>query len=287
MLYSLRQAYRRTGLRTTFKHIVFNWRKRGLHNSAPWTMELGGRTLAFRTDDPYSHQWFYPRYSDGQWHERTASERWVEACSKARVIVDVGANLGWYACLAATGNPYAEIIAFEASSANCQLFRQNLELNSKIRIQIDERVVSADSHGAPWQENTLGLPHASNQCVGNYEAALLESVSLDEYFAERAPPDLVKIDVEGHEGAVLRGMRGILNSTPPNQMLIELHPEWLAQSNESAQDIVEQLQSAGYTLTWLLRDGEAMEDISTQFANGDRMIWASRSPSLVEPAKLL
>ena len=67
----------------------------------------------------------------------------------------------------------------------------------------------------------------------------MSCVSLDAFLAARPTlvPDLVKIDVEGHEGDVLAGMRTMLAEHGP-ALVIELHG--------SAGEIVDRLEEAGY-----------------------------------------
>jgi methyltransferase FkbM-like protein len=57
---------------------------------------------------------------------------------------------------------------------------------------------------------------------------------------------LVKVDVEGGEGAVLTGMRAGLAAGRYRYVLLECHPELLAARGESERDCVQALLGAGY-----------------------------------------
>jgi len=63
---------------------------------------------------------------------------------------------------------------------------------------------------------------------------------LDDYFADRSVrPDLVKIDVEGAEYEVLRGMAGLLPEI--DRMYVEIHPKMLASGGYEAADVLKLL----------------------------------------------
>jgi hypothetical protein len=65
------------------------------------------------------------------------------------------------------------------------------------------------------------------------------TIALDDFAREHPElrPALVKIDVEGHEAAVLRGMAGTLRDCAP-AVICELHG--------TASTVLEELEAAGY-----------------------------------------
>ena len=58
-------------------------------------------------------------------------------------------------------------------------------------------------------------------------------------------PDIIKVDVEGHEMKVLKGLENILSDRHP-KLLVELHPENLPLEGDSEEGIVQFLLSLGY-----------------------------------------
>src|SRR5690606_22899097 len=74
----------------------------------------------------------------------------------------------------------------------------------------------------------------------------IRAVSLDRFFSSlRLRPDLVKIDVEGAELDVLRGMTTLVPHI--SKMYMEIHPEILHQAGQSFSEIFE-LLSAEFNL---------------------------------------
>lgn len=74
-----------------------------------------------------------------------------------------------------------------------------------------------------------------------------DSVTLDTFAATHESPTVLKIDVEGAELAVLRGMRSILEADRPD-ILIEIHPVKLAARGHPDTDPVRLLRDADYTI---------------------------------------
>ena len=72
--------------------------------------------------------------------------------------------------------------------------------------------------------------------------------SLDDVLAgdERAPR-VVKIDVEGGEWAVLRGMESILRQNDaPIELVVELSPKWLKLQSTSARALLDYMREHGF-----------------------------------------
>ncbi|MGH3392565.1 MAG: FkbM family methyltransferase [Actinomadura sp.] len=159
-------------------------------------------------------------------------------------ILDVGANIGVYACTgAACLPPEGRLIAFEPVPENLGYLRRNVEVNG-----LDDRVtVEPMAVGAAPGELTL---HLSNEQSGKHSAAAAnagESVSavtvpmtsIDAYLAGNpaADPEIIKIDVEGYEGFALRGAAETLAGRPT--LLFELHPELQANCGCDADQLLD------------------------------------------------
>jgi hypothetical protein len=57
---------------------------------------------------------------------------------------------------------------------------------------------------------------------------------------------LLKIDVEGHERSVLRGARRLFTQRKCDAVLMELNPGALASAGTSVDDLVADMEEAGY-----------------------------------------
>ena len=117
----MKQIIKNTPLYPLLKGIMQQIRKIKFVFSQPYSFQHDGATTNFVTNDPYSYGWFYPRYSNGKIHEPQATRIFIEELSQSKVVVDVGANLGWFTCIAGSQNRSAEIFSFELDSANYKI----------------------------------------------------------------------------------------------------------------------------------------------------------------------
>jgi FkbM family methyltransferase len=133
-------------------------------------------------------------------------------------VADVGANVGYTALLLCRATaPGGTIVAFEADHTNAQRAQQNIELNGFSNVVTIEEVAIADREGrARLRAGATGREFSLVGSAG--DGVDVRTAPLDDY----GPFDLVKIDVEGAEELVLRGMHRLLRESRPT-LLIELH----------------------------------------------------------------
>jgi FkbM family methyltransferase len=122
------------------------------------------------------------------------------------------------------------VVAFEAHPDNARRLRNSLPSAVRERVVVENLAVSDGS--AERVSLHPGRGHASEEwnivgadLEGRPTPAELEvgATSLDSYFAER-PLHFVKLDVEGAEADVLRGMRGLLRVRKPT-LAVEFHTD--------------------------------------------------------------
>ncbi len=143
------------------------------------------------------------------------------------LVLDVGANVGFLTVIAARlVGPAGRVVAFEPVPANARQVRRNARLNRLANIDVEElavgdrtgraRLVLARFAGGAALEEA-GAPPDDR---GVLEVAI---TTLDDWLAARGRPSpaLVKIDVEGGEPAVLRGLVGTLARARP-VLLVEV-----------------------------------------------------------------
>lgn len=149
------------------------------------------------------------------------------------VVYDVGANVGFYACL--LGTVAGSVHAFEPNPHAVADLRRNVARNGLDTVHVHDAAVS-DVSGSGYLTG-CGWPNGRSELTGRPTGVRVERVALDDLATE--PPDVVKIDVEGHERAVLSGMSGLMESHPP-VILCELHG--------TGADVTELLRSRGYAV---------------------------------------
>jgi FkbM family methyltransferase len=151
------------------------------------------------------------------------------------VVFDVGAEIGFFSVLAAVLSRGGAVFAFEPNPENLEVLHQTAKMNSDLHLTIVPKAVGDGCRRAefltysrrPGVENAslLGrLPEAA-ACDPSGDRVPVDMTDLDAFSAGCGLlPAVVKIDVEGAEGLVLKGMSGLLISARP-QLIIEIHSE--------------------------------------------------------------
>ena len=137
--------------------------------------------------------------------------------SPGGTFFDVGANAGVYAPLCRLLHPSMEVVAFEPSPTTVEAGQQWARAND-VEVRF-ERVALSDVAG----RGTLYLSSrsdASNSLVAGFREPSgtvdVELLTMDAFVRrEGLAPSVVKIDVEQHEPAVLRGARSTLAEHRP------------------------------------------------------------------------
>jgi FkbM family methyltransferase len=157
--------------------------------------------------------------------------------------IDIGAHIGFYTCLIASlFGEIGKVYAFEPMRVHFELLLKNIEENRFQQRVITYQLACSDVHG------NLRVSKVSNMFVvgqaGSAEQLTVEAVRLDDVIADSI--DFVKLDVEGHEPAVISGMRSIISRDKPI-ILSEINEYWLRScSHSSGAEYVALLMSLGY-----------------------------------------
>ena len=144
------------------------------------------------------------------------------------VFWDVGADVGFFSLLGAriTG-PAGRVVAFEPSPEGAAAVRRHAELNGFSHVQVIEAAAGDQAGTARFvlagESSWSHLAERGNRRDSDRELDV-SLVVLDQLVeaGQIPPPDLVKIDVEGSELAVLRGMQRTLERSGP-AIVCELH----------------------------------------------------------------
>jgi FkbM family methyltransferase len=151
------------------------------------------------------------------------------ACLKLRgPFLDVGANCGLLSLAVAARAPDIDVFGFEIDPTVLQRFARNLALNSSIRrLEIVPVAASVKAGTARFLPGAADAPE-TGRLVGDSERVIgvthVSTIDLDTFCQDRRlRPAVMKIDVEGHELEVLRGMAGLLAAGWPRTLLLEAH----------------------------------------------------------------
>lgn len=162
-------------------------------------------------------------------------------------ILDCGANIGVSVLRYKQLFPNAEIVAFEPDPKLNTLLRRNLVTNGAGDVEVVEAAVWSEANSISFIcEGTLGGHIASEEneidstVKGRHSIVTVPTVPLKEYL-ER-PVDLIKMDIEGAELAVLRSCRD--NMDQVSSLIVEVHH--LVERADVLSEILMILYTAGF-----------------------------------------
>ena len=175
-----------------------------------------------------------------------------------RVILDVGANTGQFAERALISCPNASIYCFEPHPKSVEALLRRFRSESRVRV-VDKAIGCssgrahlfdhADQQGSEHATLVRGvIEHIHQASVASVQ---VDEIPLDEFVAQEHLDrvDFIKIDVEGSEGAVLRGAATTIGEFKPAAIQLEFNDMNLL-SKYTIIDLVNQL--SGYKLYRLL-----------------------------------
>jgi FkbM family methyltransferase len=166
-------------------------------------------------------------------------------------VVDVGANQGLYSLLFSTlAGPEGRVFSFEPDAALFATLQKNCQQNRSTNIKCYNCALGT-------KDETRSLYHSRVNSGDNrltvserpdwfYEVEV-KTAALDSLLGD-AHIDFIKIDVQGWEFEVLKGMAGILKNNPAASIYFEFWPFGLRRAGTEPAQMLEYLREHGFTL---------------------------------------
>jgi FkbM family methyltransferase len=129
-------------------------------------------------------------------------------------VYDIGAHAGFHSlfCGLLVGIS-GRVIAFEPNPVSSDSIRRQMKANSKLRVELC-RMALSDQCGTAMLDISRG---SSQETLSESGSLKVEVETIDSIVADgiAPPPDLIKLDVEGHEEAVVIGGMTVISKYKP------------------------------------------------------------------------
>ena len=159
-------------------------------------------------------------------YEKDYVKAFTQSLQSGFVVFDIGAHTGYFTLNASriVGND-GQVFAFEPLPRNISLLREHLRLNNCTNVRLFEVAVSSKSGRKGFIFRNSFMGHLSNKGeLTNKGELKVEVVALDELMLQKnfVNPNVIKIDVEGHDYLVLKGAEKLIRESRPT-LFISTH----------------------------------------------------------------
>lgn len=190
----------------------------------------------------------------GRARERETMEAFARLVARGATVIEVGAHIGYIsAYFGSLAGPDGRVVVFEPGPNNQRYLARNVAALGNVEwigkaVSDEAGTVSFYCDNLTGQNNSLLSDFKVAEINADRSGIALErsevkveATTLDAFCAERGlAPDFVKIDVEGAELMVVRGMRSVLGTAKP-RLMIEMTGE-----REEQEALERELVAAGY-----------------------------------------
>lgn len=197
---------------------------------------------------------FFAKFLYGNRYEEKFSRSLLNHLWPNDIVWDVGANIGLYSIeFAKALNPDGEIYSFEPVPEVFTQLKENTVVNPRINCF---NLALSEMTGLSFMEKGQDPLLATSKIVDiqGESSISIQTMTGDEFLRLRygSNPTFLKIDVEGHELSVLKGLSETLRTKPPRIIGIEIHFEKMSQGGNKfgPQEIMRILQSK-YLINWV------------------------------------
>ncbi len=215
---------------------------------------------------------FYYLPNDKYIGQRVALEKYepyetqliLRQAKRGDVVVDVGANIGYYTILLAdkvgkTGKVYA----FEPDKTNFEILKKNIKANNlKNVVAVNAAVGNKNETKTLYKSNEnlgdhklyethppCGHPPLRKGGQNNLVEKPINVVKLDNYLKNQKI-DLMKIDTQGWEPEVINGAKGLIDENKP-VMFLEYSPASYTQAKLDGKEMMNFLRKIYKKIWWI------------------------------------
>jgi FkbM family methyltransferase len=215
---------------------------------------VGAMTAGFRMHlhlgDPQERLMYF----SGEYEHLTANV-FKMALRPGDIVIDGGANIGYYSLLSATMvGQEGSVHAFEPIPDTFDALTANVAVNNFVRIHLNQTALSDHAGELQFEVPLDKQTHqplrtgARQVLLGDGPVTRVLATTLDDYAASRdiAHIRLVKLDLEGGELEAVKGMQNLLSTHAIDYLIAESNTWLLEKRQMSGREVTEAVARYGY-----------------------------------------
>lgn len=261
---------------------IYRYLARKFISKSSHLVDLDGYKIMVHTDKYKGMDGLAQQLIFNHSYEPLTTEMFKKFVKPGMKVIDVGANIGFYTLLSSTlVKDSGKVYAFEPEPRNYELLLRNISMNEFKNIMPFREAVS-DICG--WTELNIDVIEPGAHSICNVRDSFCASVrvnttSLDSFAKTMRidSVDFIKIDVEGAEMNVLKGMHEISRSNKNLVMIMELWPLGLKRAGTELELLWYEFFRLGFNDIYLI-DEKIHEVIRVNLADikNRREFWKGR-----------
>ncbi len=183
-----------------------------------------------------------------------------QAVQKGMKILDIGANVGLYTAILGKGSgDQGRVYAFEPDPENFRFLQRTIAANKLLHVHAVQAAAAAEA--GKMRLFTSSENRGDNRLYGNELSdgfVDVDVIRLDDFLQGEGVEniDLIKIDVQGYEAEVLKGLENTVRSSQALTLLAEFWPDGLRRAGADPLELLHRLQSWGFRIHSLEAKGK-------------------------------
>jgi len=213
-------------------------------------------------------------------HEALATKVVRRVLSSGMTVIDIGANLGYYALLEASlVGEEGQVYALEPVPENFEMLSKNIEVNDYKNVKAYCKAISSKSdvaemaltHGSNWGSLFDTTAETASDYISQRMRKLtrqttkVNAVTLDEFLSAEGVNrvNFIRMDIEGYEVEAVKGMINTLRNTPPPiKLFFEIHNKFFDSPESTVGPMLEHLLDLGFEPKLIVLPNMVLEGIS-------------------------
>lgn len=186
----------------------------------------------------------------------------LNSLKSGAVILDIGANIGYYTILASKKiGKRGKVFAFEPDPRSLQILKRNVDLNKCKNVTIVNSAVGKKNSFATFTLDSTNPGESSLLKNKNGKKIKVKTTTIDSFVKKHRIKkiDILKMDIEGTEIYALKGGEKTFKDSKNIKLFLECNRKSLSDFSFSEIDLIKTLDRLGFIPVYILNEFKKMK----------------------------